>query len=308
MFDQYLQITNEIIPSSKVKEERKLVLLSDLHINNQKMIKKLKYIKDIIQNINPNYLCILGDIVDNPEILVNDNMIQFIYQFIKDLTLHTPTFLVKGNHDFITYNDKRYQPIYHEPFWQMLNQLDTVHVLNHNNIVDNDILFTGYFQDFSYYYNNNKHHENSEQMLRSLTQYKDIIRKHDNTFNIFLTHSPIAFNNQKIIDLLESYDLILCGHMHDGCIPFGLGNGTRGLISPDKKLFPKKARGSSILTTSTSKEIELIICGGIVKIQNSAHKFLQPLNHLCPMQINTLTLTNNKEPKKEKFLLNKKLH
>ena len=58
-----------------------------------------------------------------------------------------------------------------------------------------------------------------------------------------LVHSPEFSNDDKCVNLFKDYDLILCGHTHDGCIPFGFGNFKRGLISPKKTFFPKNVRG-----------------------------------------------------------------
>ena len=52
----------------------------------------------------------------------------------------------------------------------------------------------------------------------------------------------------------------------------------------------------------------LLISGGIVKIQDCAPKILHPLNHLCPMQMDTITFTSDekKEGMSRRFVYTKK--
>ena len=70
---------------------------------------------------------------------------------------------------------------------------------------------------------------------------------------------------------------------------FGLGNFKRGIIGPNKKFFPKNVRGLRKL-----KHNYILITGGIVKIQECAPKLLHPFNHLCPMQMDVITLSKDK--------------
>lgn len=95
---------------------------------------------------------------------------------------------------------------------------------------------------------------------------------------------------------------MLGGHDHDGCVPFGLFNTKRGLISPKKELFPKDVRGVRTLSSGT----DLLISGGIVKMGNSCPKIMQPLNYLCPMQMETVELTND-ETYKDNISVSKRL-
>ena len=111
-----------------------------------------------------------------------------------------------------------------------------------------------------------------------------------------LIHSPEFSDDEKSTNLLKDYDLIMCGHTHDGCVPFGFGNFRRGVISPKKKFFPKNVRGIRRLNDGY-----ILVTGGVVKISKCAPKLLHPLNHLCPMQIDVVMVSN-----KNKFSLNKK--
>lgn len=39
----------------------------------------------------------------------------------------------------------------------------------------------------------------------------------------------------------------------------------------------------------------MLISGGIIKIQDCAPTVLHPLNHLCPMQMDTITFTGEEQ-------------
>ena len=96
-------------------------------------------------------------------------------------------------------------------------------------------------------------------------------------------NTGIAVNNM----LFDDYNLIISGHMHDGCVPFGIGKFKWGIVNPKKNLFPKNVRGIRKL-----KNNYILITGGITKIQKCAPKILHPLNHLCPMQLDVINVSN----------------
>lgn len=80
--------------------------------------------------------------------------------------------------------------------------------------------------------------------------------------------------------------------MHNGMITKLLDNifpKNRGVVAPNKKLYPDNARGIKKVKIN-KKEITLIISGGITKIQETAPKVLHFANHLYDSQIETITI------------------
>ena len=119
-----------------------------------------------------------------------------------------------------------------------------------------------------------------------------------NKYRVLLMHSPVCIKNNEIKNKLSKYDLILCGHMHNGVILPGLdellkNNG--GLIAPRKGLFPKYARG-----IIKDKNI-VVISGGITKIARCVNIPFRWLNIFFPMSINYITITNDKNKVNETF-------
>ena len=76
----------------------------------------------------------------------------------------------------------------------------------------------------------------------------------------------------------------------------------RGIISPNKKLFPLHARGVETIEID-NKKITLIVTGGIVKIQECASP-LNLLNYFFPMQMDEIVIDSvQKLLYKHKWLL-----
>ena len=78
-------------------------------------------------------------------------------------------------------------------------------------------------------------------------------------YNVLLCHSPINICDKEILKN-KNIDLILCGHMHGGIVPKCMRKIFKynGLISPNKKLFPKYAYGNLEIGNT-----EIIISSGI---------------------------------------------
>ena len=105
--------------------------------------------------------------------------------------------------------------------------------------------------------------------------------------------------------ILNGYDLIITGHYHNGCIPAIIDNifpKNAGLVTPQKRPFPKNARGIIKLNNGTV----MIYNGGWIKIAESAPKILHNTDSMFYRQIDLTTLTQNEDYKKPK-IENKKI-
>lgn len=291
LVDHYLQIRDITLYNKNVKNDFKVVALGDIHLSKSVDKIKITAIKKQIKEEKADYNVFLGDFVSTPKELENKEIQEQLLDLIKASALVAPTMIILGNHDFINKNkekDNKYSIENNKAFWEKFISINNVYLLNNKLYQDNQVLFMGYKETLKYYYNNESY-EDLEVFYHDFKSYpklyknlpKDIIK-------IGLIHSPEYAKLEKNNMLLRDYDLLISGHNHDGCIPFGFGNFTFGIISPKKKIFPKEARGYRVLNTGTS----LLISGGITKIQECAPKVLHPFNHLCPMQMDTITFTN----------------
>ena len=137
-------------------------------------------------------------------------------------------------------------------------------------------------------------------MLRILEEQKSRLSKLSSSkVNILLCHSPIYLTNEEVTKYIEGFDLVLCGHMHNGCIPPFLDEifkGNRGIISPSKTLFPSNARGI-IEKDINGHKTTIVINSGIIKIQECAPLFLEKLNCFFPIGINDINVNRSENSK-----------
>ncbi len=293
--DHQLQIRNTKIYSPKIKDPFKLVALGDTHVSEMMEKTKLYPVQLQIEKENPDYIALVGDIVDAPSQLQHTYVQKKIIEFVKAAAEVAPVFIVLGSHDYVDHKNQKDIYFYQRHFWEdIIGTIDNVHLLYNDTYQDQQAFFMGYWQTLDYYYNpNDVRHENLEKFHEDFIKYPELYQHlPEDTVRIALIHSPEFAKLEKNRQLIKDYDLLISGHMHDGCVPLGVGNFTTGLISPKKEFFPKQARGVFTLDTDTN----VIVSGGIMKISDCAPKILHWANHLCPMQMDSITFTPGKEP------------
>ena len=122
------------------------------------------------------------------------------------------------------------------------------HLLTDTTYQEDNITFYGFNPSFKYY---EEDKETYESFCNEIKDLKCNIPK--DTYNVTLIHTPINIykflSNNKEHNLNNS-DLILSGHMHNGCLPLWMSNiinkafkTSRSIISPTRKIFPKYAQG-----------------------------------------------------------------
>ena len=253
---------------------KKIVLFSDIHYCNLFNTNVLvKIIEDIKKN-KPDYICIAGDIVDDPKSLDTELGRNIIIDFLTSLGSITTTFFIIGNHDQITFTGERYLPYDREEFYLNLS-IDNVHYLSNSNYIIDNINFVGFTPHVDYYAR--PPYENKEIMLTELNKLENLVN--DDYYNILLFHSPINIFDDHITSnctFFSNINLILSGHMHNGLTPkiFEKFKFNKGLISPLKEFFPELARGTKIVDDTT-----LIISGGITKITPRTSPFLHKIKY-----------------------------
>ena len=213
------------------KLNKSIVLISDIHYSNKKDINRLNIILDSIKEIKPNYICIPGDIINKSK--VDDE--KFILDWFNKLSNICKVIISIGNHEFYI---SKYKGIYglNKVFFNKISKIDNIYLLDNKNILIDNINFIGITLPMEYY--------KEKYNLNSFNKYIDNIKTKEGYYNILLCHSPINISNKEVLKNRE-IDLVLCGHMHGGVVPRVLRPifKTRGLISPNKRLFPKNAYG-----------------------------------------------------------------
>lgn len=248
-----MKIINKIY-NIKSNINKKIVLISDIHYENKKDLKRLNSIFDNIKKINPDYICIPGDITNTSQI---EDEIEFI-NWLKKLSSITKVIISIGNHEFYINKCKKIYGL-NKKLLTKISKIKNLYLLDNDNVIIDDINFIGITVPVEYY--------DKEQYFYAWVKNIKTIKKN---YNILLCHSP-----QNIFDfnILENINLVLCGHMHGGVIFNFLRPifKNRGLISPTRKLLPKNAYGHiktktpDILITSGTKVLPFKLLNKLFK-------------------------------------------
>lgn len=242
-------ISDYIIETDKVKlgnKAFKIIQLSDLH--NKKFGKNNIKIVKKINEIKPDIIVMTGDMI------LGNVKKSNLLNLIKSLDYNYPIFYVFGNHELGLSQEKQ---------TVLKNELKElkVQVLNNNTnkfevtsknieIIGMDNLKTGHEKQCDISFDENK-------------------------FSIFLIHNPMGY---EYYDTLGA-NLTLSGHLHGGIIRiFG-----RGLVSPDRKLFPRYTSGEYLGNNG-----RIIVSRGLGNSSVKLRIFNTP-------QINVITIVQKKE-------------
>lgn len=234
----------ETFLTNKNIKDTKLALLSDIHYSRKFNLKIFPKLTKQLLNIRPDYICIVGDLVDN----AHYKELKPLLNWLDDISDIAPTIIVFGNHELKRgYMHKWIEE--QSPYLRKeISKLNNVYLLENKTISFNNISFYGYNPSFKHYEIKDESYETYLKEVDNMTpNYKD------NQYNIFLSHSPLNIykfiSNNKDHPISKS-DLILSGHTHNGCIPYTITNflnkylhTTRSLISPVRKLFGKYYQG-----------------------------------------------------------------
>lgn len=275
-----------LVYDENIKNPKKIALFADIHYSNTFKEKKFKLIKDNLLCNKPDYICVPGDIIDSTNVLdCYDNQEKFL-NFFEEVGKIAPTFISLGSHDFSRLDSNGWTCNYNKKWFHELNNLDNVHLLHNSKFDCGDITFTGYTANYEYYYNDTKE-ESSKLLIDSLNN--NTINQDDDKCNILLFHSPIRIMDKSILKLeaLKNIRLILAGHMHNGMIPpiiDELIDNDKGLIAPNKSLFPDNSRGK-VTKFVDDKIIDMVISSGITKLAECSPSVLHPFNEVYPMGI-----------------------
>lgn len=281
--------------NTQKNKQIKIMFLSDIHYSKEFNIELQNNIITNIKKINPNYICITGDLLDNAQVLDNNDQTMKFLIFLKSLSKITNVFIVFGNHDLENVkNPSNNFDKYIKKWKELLKGLKNVYLLDNEKYSDDNVNIIGINLPPSYYHD--YPNENVDIVIKEINKQNYTL---DNKYNILLIHSPRRILTKKAInniDILKNIDLILSGHMHDGVVPKFLKKfpTSIGFISPHKKLFPKYARGL------TKKKIDnnicnLLVTGGVTKISPALPWYFQKLKCLYNNEIEYIEISGNNE-------------
>ena len=272
--------------------------ISDIHSN----YKALLSIKEIINNIKPDFLVMTGDIVDS----INHKDNNKLFEVINSLSKEYPIFISYGNHDCVN-SLKRHEMT---GDYTVLNKIDCnkAQILANRGFykINNDLCIESFnTKSMDWYY---EHHENTNLFMEEfINEYKP----QPNTFKILLSHSPNPYfdeNNIFINNSLLDNTVINCGHNHGGFVlPFFQDKLIHkkkygiGLVGPYHRLFTHHAYGfysnmqsSLIINNAVTKWSD---CNGHL-MGNIVNSILKPeidIIHLKPGEVHELNYLGRKK-------------
>lgn len=208
---------------SGMKQERKILFLSDLHNNsygkqNEKLLQS-------IQNEKPDYIFIGGDML----VGVLNNNPNVALDFIKELTKICPVYYANGNHE---QRMKLYTEKFGMAYQEYKDELTSSGVIFLENEHVNfqweqaDVQLHGLEIPVECYKKLQKTTLNKKQVTDCIGQADEA------KFQIVLAHNPIFADTY----LDWGADLVLSGHLHGGVVRIPK---VGGVITPQFRLFPK---------------------------------------------------------------------
>lgn len=190
------------IQSNKLKHSYNIVYISDLHYPNTQFDSSVQNAFNEISRINPDYLIIAGDLIDD---FTRNFEMEKIVDMISQIKVKGAKFFVSGNHEIITsrYVDNEDHKLNNEDLYKTLTEHNIIVLNDKSQIINDDLNFVGI-------------NDSTSNLLYSDAQMKDLINS--NTFSVCVDHEPDTFDENKNF----GFDLQISGHYHHGQI-FPLG-------------------------------------------------------------------------------------
>ena len=169
---------------SKIKKNLSFVFLSDIHIGSNS-IKVLKRIVPLINQQNPSFVLIGGDLIDSSSFKIQD--------LDEMKNINAPVYFVTGNHEYYIENSQKH-----------LNDFknQNIKVLDNQSVLEEQINIIGLSDNLK--------------KVEKINKFEKLFDS--DYFNLLLVHQPSIWNSLK-----EKANLTLSGHTHNGQIfPFNL--------------------------------------------------------------------------------------
>lgn len=223
---QCLTVTNYKIKSDKIREDARVILISDLH--NNEFGKDNKRLVDKITDQTPDLILLDGDILNeegkNADIAVH---------LVERLSKIAPVYYALGNHER-GYLKRKTSDLYSKLTRAGACILEEKY--QDIRIKGNNLRIGGmYGYAFAVDGEGKMSKENMKPLIRSfLTDFEDT-----DAFKIMMSHRPDSFIFGQAADTWK-IDLVASGHAHGGQVIFPL---IGGIYGADQGWFPKYVRG-----------------------------------------------------------------
>jgi predicted MPP superfamily phosphohydrolase len=283
---------NRYLMNQPKTDRFRLVCFSDIHGDS----KVLSNIREVLEDLRPDYIAIPGDIVD-----MSSQDKRKIYEELKRILKIAPIVASLGNHDIEDLVFKKWVSSIDYELIEKLHQLDGFTMIDSTHgiheIPNSNVVFSAFNPDYDWY---NIHKENTDKFYEEFNKVNFRQQLTQDNLNILLSHSPSGFvkNNQLVGDEMsldiKFFDLILNGHYHGGLMPQFMQNTFRnhvGFITPGPK-YQLLAGGSYGIYQNDSTT--LLISNGVNKLSESTG-ILSLFNGLYPADVEVIDFSKNEE-------------
>lgn len=176
------------LSSPKIDQNKKIALLTDLHISRTTNPSKIKGIVDKVNAINPDVVLLAGDIIDDDEKYLQSSLTE-----LSKLKAKSGVFFASGNHEFY---------IGYKKSLDLIEELGFTVLDNQTQQIDGDFSVSG-IPDI----------RTAKRLNIPVKAFEIDTKK----YNVLISHSPFR------IDM--PFDLMVSGHTHGGQIfPFHILN------------------------------------------------------------------------------------
>ena len=187
-----VKIQTDIVHHDYAKKDLTIIHIADIHFNINTNAEKLVKVKESIIKLNPDYLVITGDLVDEPSITKNKIKIKELIKFLTDLSTYTKVLISLGNHDIFNDNDL--------VFFKKLNEFNNIILLDNDSYQDDYIYIAGLTLPSKYYYNIT-YDESSDILLEHIQHHQELISKLPARLpKVLLIHSPIKLTDEEVLN------------------------------------------------------------------------------------------------------------
>lgn len=292
----------------------RVMCTGDWHVSPIVNEHQFEFLKEAIAETGPDVIILQGDLVDSPVELKRDSSLEKLERELSLCASMAPTVMVLGSHDFMTPTQPpvdMFDKVL--PIWKDLCKRCGVQLLMDEWAVFDGIRIFGSFQDIrcmrkdltSKTLLTDKHFDNPEGFLACLKDARRKIQKglpknrvsggdeassSGDTSEVlwFASHAPLI--NDEVIRVLEPFDIVSFGHTHGGIVPLGLDEAFEkaglhfGLVSPNRKPFPRRVRGMMPISDSTM----MLVNPGMIATHFCVSKPLQNLNFLKAAEVSVV--------------------
>lgn len=239
------------LPAGVIRGTVKLGIFSDLHADKHTNWEEVFATLRKFQNNPPDYLLVLGDMIDGNEFLTNHEFCERLKRFFEGLAKIAPTIVVLGNHDQRKSDEAGITawPCEPEKYISLLRGIRNLHLLMDGVYEDERIYVAGHYAPPKCYGEDRVIDRTKVNVTKSerlgyskdrLAGFVDNLTVPSNKPSVLAIHSARCLKTREAKLIVEDFSVVVSGHQHNWGMPrklFDLGLSFYGLGWPNSRIF-----------------------------------------------------------------------